>query len=106
MASWTEHWENGFAALSKFRAREGHCFPSRHHVEGQFSLGAWVSTQRYYLKRKLLSAERKRRLDASARRGEGQSLTQRQALALAGEWYNWYVARHEENPGTLEHWRV
>ena len=42
----------------------------------------------------------------AARRGEGQSLTQRQALALAGEWYNWYVARHEENPGTLEHWRV
>jgi len=64
LASWTEHWENGFAALSKFRAREGHCFPSRHHVEGKFSLGAWVSTQRYYLKRKLLSAERKRRLDA------------------------------------------
>jgi len=35
-----------------------------------------------------------------------QSLTQRQALALAGEWYIWYVARHEENPGTVEHWRV
>jgi integrase len=25
---------------------------------------------------------------------------------LAGEWYVWYVARHEENPGTVEHWRV
>jgi len=53
--------ENGFAALSKFRAREGHCCPSRYHVEGEFTLGAWVSTQRY-LKDKL-SAERKRRLD-------------------------------------------
>jgi hypothetical protein len=31
--------------------------------------------------------------------GRGQSLTQRQALA--GEWYAWYVARHEENPGTV-----
>jgi hypothetical protein len=41
----------------------------------------------------------------AAQRGEGRSLTQRQALALAGEWYIWYVARHEENPGTLEHWR-
>jgi integrase len=41
----------------------------------------------------------------AAQRGEGQSLTQRQALALAGEWYVWYVARHEENPGTVEHWR-
>ena len=41
----------------------------------------------------------------AAQRGEGQSLTQRQALALAGEWYVWYVARHEENPGPVEHWR-
>jgi integrase len=42
----------------------------------------------------------------AAQRGEGQSLTQRQAFALAGEWYLWYVARHEENPGTVEHWRT
>ena len=42
----------------------------------------------------------------AAQRGEGQSLTQRQALALAGDWYIWYVARHEENPGAVEHWRV
>jgi integrase len=42
----------------------------------------------------------------AAQRGEGQSLTQRQAFALAGEWYSWYVARHEENPGTVEHWQV
>jgi len=34
----------------------------------------------------------------AAQRGEGQSLTQRQAFALAGDWYNWYVGRHEENP--------
>jgi hypothetical protein len=40
----------------------------------------------------------------AAQRGEGQSLTPRQAFALAGEWYVWYVARHEENPGTVEHW--
>jgi hypothetical protein len=40
----------------------------------------------------------------AAQRGEGQSLTQRQAFALAGEWYGWYVGRHEENPGTPEHW--
>jgi hypothetical protein len=41
----------------------------------------------------------------AAQRGEGQLLTQLQALALAGEWYIWYVARHEENPGPVEHWR-
>lgn len=41
----------------------------------------------------------------AAARGEGQSLSQRQAYALAGEWYVWFVRRHEENPGTPEHWR-
>jgi integrase len=54
------------------------------------------------------TAEVESRIEAirAAQRGEGQSLTQRQALALAGEWYVWYVARQEENPGTVEHWRV
>src|SRR5262249_50746757 len=42
----------------------------------------------------------------AAQRGEGQSLSPRQAFALAGEWYVWYVGRHEENPGTPEHWRT
>ena len=28
------------------------------------------------------------------RTGEGIALTQRQARALAGEWYEWFVARH------------
>jgi hypothetical protein len=51
-------------------------------------------------------AEVETRIEAirAAKRGDGQSLTQRQALALAGEWYVWYVARHEENPGPVEHW--
>jgi hypothetical protein len=57
----TDRWERGFAALSKFRARKGHCCPSRPHVEGGFRLGQWVSVQRYY--RDLISPERKRRLD-------------------------------------------
>jgi Helicase associated domain len=56
-----DRWERGFAALSKFRRRKGHCFPSRHHLEGKFTLGAWVSRQRYVKDK--LSAERKRRLD-------------------------------------------
>ena len=56
-----ERWESGFAALSKFRAREGHCCPSRYHVEHGFKLGQWVSIQRYG--KHLLSVERKRRLD-------------------------------------------
>ena len=42
-----DRWNEGFAALSKFRAREGHCRPSRHHVEGDFRLDPWVTTQRH-----------------------------------------------------------
>ena len=40
----------------------------------------------------------------AAKTGEGQSLGKRDAHALAGEWYQWYVGRHEEDPGTPEHW--
>jgi integrase len=33
------------------------------------------------------------------RKGEGISLTHRQARALAGEWYEWFVARHPDSEG-------
>jgi hypothetical protein len=55
-------WDRGFKALSKFHAREGHCCTPRHHVEGKFKLGSWVSVQRY--RKELVPAERKQRLDA------------------------------------------
>ena len=58
----TERWERGFAALSRFRRRESHCCPSRHHTEGNFKLGQWVSVQRY--RANFVPVERKRRLDA------------------------------------------
>ena len=57
----TDRWEKGFVALSKFHAREGHCCPGRHHIEGDFKLGDWVSVQRY--REDLVPIERKRRLD-------------------------------------------
>ena len=57
----TERWERGFAALSTFRAREGHCCPPRRYVEGKFKLGQWVSVQRY--RKDFLPIERKQRLD-------------------------------------------
>jgi hypothetical protein len=25
---------------------------------------------------------------------------------LAGEWYVWYIARHDESPGTAEKWEL
>jgi hypothetical protein len=58
----TERWESGFAALSKFRGREGHCCPLQRHVEGKFKLGKWVSVQRY--RKEFLLLVRKRRLNA------------------------------------------
>jgi hypothetical protein len=52
-------WEEGFAALKTFKSREGHCRVPISHVEGTFMLGTWVFTQR----QRLVSAERKKRLD-------------------------------------------
>jgi integrase len=40
----------------------------------------------------------------AAAKGIGQPLTPRNALALAGEWYKWFVKRHEDDPGSPEHW--
>ncbi len=37
-------------------------------------------------------------------RSDRQPLSQKQARALAGEWYQWFVAQHEDNPGTPEWW--
>lgn len=38
--------------------------------------------------------------------GEGQPLTKLNALALAGEWYVWYVAKHQQADQSSEHWRT
>ena len=59
--TWKDRWERGFAALSKFHRRKGHCCPPRYHLEGKYNLGDWVTTQRY--RKDDLSVERKRRLD-------------------------------------------
>jgi hypothetical protein len=41
------------------------------------------------------------------RDGTGQSLTNQQARALAGEWYDWFLARHRETASAMqvEFWR-
>jgi integrase len=38
------------------------------------------------------------------RGGEGQSLTPKDARALAGQWYHWYLERQKAQPSSLEHW--
>jgi hypothetical protein len=46
------------------------------------------------------------RLRAEAK-GEGlPSLTQRQTHAIAGDWYGWFIAQYEDEPGDPEHWDV
>jgi superfamily II DNA or RNA helicase len=55
-------WEEGFAALTTFKAREGHCRAPKDHVEGTFKLGSWIANQRTH--RDTMFAERRQRLDA------------------------------------------
>ena len=54
-------WEKGFAALTKFKTRKGHCRVPQNYVEGNCKLGQWVSVQRY--NRKTIDVERKQRLN-------------------------------------------
>jgi len=35
---------------------------------------------------------------------KGVDLTQRQADALAGDWYRWFLDQHNDNPGHISHW--
>lgn len=37
-------------------------------------------------------------------RGDGVDLSHIQAHALAGRWYRWKVARHQDDPGAAERW--
>jgi integrase len=76
--------------------------------EAKLTLPAGMRPQQAKVRISEFSAEVESRIEAirTAKRGEGRSLTQRQAFALAGEWYVWYVAQYEENPGTVKHWRV
>jgi hypothetical protein len=40
----------------------------------------------------------------AAARGEGRGLTHRETHGLAGQWYAWFVARHEDEPGEPARW--
>jgi hypothetical protein len=55
-------WEEGFAALVGFKAREGHCCVPQSHIEKDCKLGQWVSGQRGQKDR--IPVERRERLDA------------------------------------------
>lgn len=55
-------WQKGFAALTKFKACEGHCRVPRRYVTRAYKLGQWVSVQRY--SKDIMPAKRRRRLRA------------------------------------------
>jgi hypothetical protein len=41
----------------------------------------------------------------AAKNGHGQPLTRRNAHALAGEWYRWFIARNEPDLRTPSYWK-
>lgn len=54
-------WKRGFAALQKFKRREGHCLVHALHIEDDVHLGNWVTVQRR--RKNKMSRSRKQRLD-------------------------------------------
>jgi hypothetical protein len=40
------------------------------------------------------------------RNGEAHDLTDREAMGLAGDWYRWFIAQHEDNPGEPRKWAL
>ena len=66
--------------------------------EAKFSAPASVSRHAAVQRFCTWEAEVAQRIETIRRvqRGEGIDLDRKQAVALAGEWYKWFVARHEE----------
>jgi hypothetical protein len=54
----------------------------------------------------LIKIEGRIRTLRAKKRGEARDLTQREAQALSGQWYRWFVNQHEENPGNPQHWEL
>ena len=69
--------------------------PGTPHAERKRLYGEWV-------------AEIARRIEAlrAEKRGDGINLSHKDALALAGDWYSWFVERHEDDPGKPETWET
>jgi hypothetical protein len=64
------------------------------HHEAKAHCGEWL-------------AEIETRIGAlrALKKGEGQPLTRRNAHALAGRWYSWYITKQEKDLRTPSHWR-
>ena len=66
--------------------------------EAKFSAPASIGRQAAVQRFRTWEAEVAQRIETIRRvlRGEGIDLDRKQAVALAGEWYKWFVARYEE----------
>jgi integrase len=84
----------------EYRARFGGGWEERFYAPSSTPLGDAKKQLNEWL------AEIERRISAirDEAAGKGRSLTAREALALAGEWYRWFVARYEDDPGDPEGW--
>jgi integrase len=76
--------------------------------EERFRRPATLSEQRAKQEFREWDATVSARIEAlrAAARGEGQSLTLREAVALAGRWYIWFTTRREDEPGEPNHWDI
>lgn len=59
-----ERWEDAFAVLERFVAREGHARVPAEHVEDGFNLGIWLENQRFLHTEGHLSQAQASRLEA------------------------------------------
>jgi hypothetical protein len=114
----THQWEDNFAALKRFKEREGNCFVIQTHLEDDLKLGSWVSVQR--TNKDTLTSERRQRLDeigfvwdpfvqqwddnfAALKRfkeREGHCLVQ-STYKKDGFWLGGWVRRQRGDKGTL-----
>jgi hypothetical protein len=60
----TDQWEEGYAALLKFKKREGHCRVTQDIYENGLRLGSWLVAQRPRMKKGQLTRDQIKRLDA------------------------------------------
>jgi hypothetical protein len=60
----TESWEFWYGLLETYEGREGHAGVPARHIESDFNLGSWVTTQRSLWRVGRLSPERIARLEA------------------------------------------
>jgi integrase len=85
-----------------YRERFGGGWEERFYAEP----GTPVGDAKRALAERLAEIERRIGALRAEAAGAGRSLTPREALALAGEWYLWFTARYENDPGDPDGWEV